>query len=169
MLYLGAFTDILILTYTKGKKIMIYKTYLGKIKELPPNHIFVFGSNTQGRHGAGSALFALQKCGAIYGQARGKQGQSYAIVTKDLTKRKHPSIQRSHILEQIVELFMYAWASPHLTFMVAYSGTGVNLNGYTPQEMASMFAEANSIKHPMPDNIMFEFNFFQLIKNYRRK
>ena len=48
-------------------------------------HIFVFGSNTEGRHGAGAALYARQHHGAIYGQARGLQGNSYAIVTKDLS------------------------------------------------------------------------------------
>lgn len=63
---------------------MLYK---GIITELPENGIFVFGSNTQGRHGKGAALLAKNKFGAIYGQAKGLQGQSYAIITKDLTKK----------------------------------------------------------------------------------
>lgn len=45
--------------------------------------IFVFGSNLAGRHGAGSALEALKKHGAIYGQGVGRQGNSYAIPTND--------------------------------------------------------------------------------------
>lgn len=40
-------------------------TYEGKIEFLEPNQIFVFGSNTQGRHGAGAALIAKQKFGAM--------------------------------------------------------------------------------------------------------
>ena len=141
------------------------KTYLGYIKELPDNGIFVFGSNTQGRHGKGSALIALQKFGALYGQARGKQGRSYAIVTKDLTKKEHPSIQKSYIMEQIIDLYKYSWACPKLDFYVAYQGNGKNLNGYTPQEMAKIFASAH-LSMPIPENIIFEINFYHLIKQY---
>ena len=56
------------------------------IKELKENEIFVFGSNRQGRHGKGAALTARNKFGAIYGQSEGLQGQSYAIITKELRK-----------------------------------------------------------------------------------
>jgi len=45
--------------------------------------IIVFGSNKAGRHGAGSALIAKQKFGAIYGNGYGLQGRSYAVPTKD--------------------------------------------------------------------------------------
>lgn len=34
------------------------KTYSGMIQSLTPNQVFVFGSNTQGRHGKGAALTA---------------------------------------------------------------------------------------------------------------
>jgi hypothetical protein len=42
------------------------KTYQGAISFLEKNQIFVFGSNTQGRHGAGAAKTAYSKFGAIY-------------------------------------------------------------------------------------------------------
>jgi hypothetical protein len=45
--------------------------------------VFVFGSNLAGRHGKGAALFARQHRGAIYGRGIGRQGNSYAIPTKD--------------------------------------------------------------------------------------
>lgn len=48
------------------------------------NTIFVFGSNPEGRHGAGAAKTAVQKFGAIYGQGEGLQGNAYALPTKDL-------------------------------------------------------------------------------------
>lgn len=67
------------------------KTYTGYIEELNPNQIFVFGSNTQGRHGAGTAKLCLNKYGAIYGQASGLQGKSYGLVTTNLTTYKFPS------------------------------------------------------------------------------
>ena len=136
------------------------KTYKGFITILPDNGIFVFGSNTQGRHGKGSALIAKQKFGAIYGQAEGLQGQSYAIVTKDLTKSVHPSILESSIKEQIILLYYYANKNPNLDYYIAYNGTGINLNGYSNEEMANMFS---SFK--IPKNIIFEEEFAKLVKN----
>jgi hypothetical protein len=50
---------------------------------LGDNGIFVFGSNTAGRHGKGAALYAVQHFGAIYGQGYGLQGRAFAVPTKD--------------------------------------------------------------------------------------
>lgn len=36
------------------------KTYKYPVTQLAPNQIFVFGSNTQGRHGKGAALWAME-------------------------------------------------------------------------------------------------------------
>jgi len=132
-------------------------TYTGVIVKLKQNQIFVFGSNTQGRHGKGAALQA-RKFGAIYGQASGLQGQTWAIITKDLTKKVHPSISREKIREQIEELYKYAREHPELEFLIAYS-TGPNLNGYTPEEMGEMFGGP-------PDNIVFETNFYKLVPHF---
>ena len=134
--------------------------YRGKIKHLKSNQIFVFGSNTQGRHGKGSALFAKQKCGAIYGQSKGMQGRSYAIITKDLTKSTHPSISKEYILDQIKELYIFA-STAQFDFVIAYSGTNTNLNGYSNQEMAEMFAES-----PFIENIVYEKEFAKLVELY---
>ena len=84
------------------------KTFTGLITKLEPNQIFVFGSNTQGRHGSGNARAAMDCFGAVYGQAKGLQGQSYAIITKDLTKEVHPSITKETIREQIDMLYALA-------------------------------------------------------------
>lgn len=140
------------------------KTYKGEIESLTEKQIFVFGSNTQGRHGKGGALTAKQKFGAIYGQAEGLQGQSYAIVTKDLTKKEHPSILVSSIKEQIILLYYYADKQPDLEFFIAYNGNKINLNGYSNKEMASMFALTQ-----IPTNIVFEEGFYKLILEYKEK
>ena len=134
------------------------KTYSGMIQSLTPNQVFVFGSNTQGRHGKGAALTAKNKFGAMYGQAEGPQGQSYAIITKDLTKRTHPSRTPEQIKEQIHNLYEYARENPDKEFLVAYSGTGKNLNAYSNQEMANMFGSEE-----IPNNIVFEEEFDKLI------
>ena len=134
------------------------KTYSGMINSLGENQIFVFGSNTQGRHGKGAALTARNKFGAEYGNPEGPQGQSYAIITKDLTKSKHPSRTVEQIEEQIHNLYEYARQNPDKEFLVAYSGTGANLNAYSNQEMADMFSS-----EPIPSNIVFEESFNSLI------
>lgn len=136
------------------------KVYKGQINKLEVNQIFCFGSNTQGRHSKGAALFARQKCGAIYGQPSGFQGQSYAIVTKDLTKSVHPSISKDAIIKQIGALYEFARQNLTLEFLIAYSGSGTNLNGYSNKEMAEMFA-----REEIPENIVFEEGFLQLVKD----
>lgn len=140
------------------------KTYKGLITELPANGIFVFGSNTQGRHGKGAALVARTKFGAIYGQPRYHQGQSYAICTKDLTKTTHPSVSREEIVEQIHKLYLFAHHDTAHDYYIAY-GVNSNLNGYTPQEMANMFKNAINWCDPkeIPSNIIFNEEFAKYI------
>jgi len=134
------------------------KTYSGMITKLGKNQIFVFGANTQFRHGKGAALQAL-KFGAKYGKG-GLVGQTWSIITKDLTKRIHPSISKDRIISQIEELYQFAIENPYLEFLIAYSGSGKNLNGYTNLEMAEMFSQFN-----IPPNIVFEREFYKIIES----
>lgn len=134
------------------------KTYKGKIQKLKNNQIFVFGSNNEGRHGKGSALLAYKKFGAIYGVEAGPMGQCFAIVTKDLKKKKHPSIEKYIIEFQIKTLYKYAKVKNNYEFIIAYTGSGTNLNGYSPKEMAEMFS-----KYSIPENIIFEEEFSKLL------
>lgn len=140
------------------------KTYKGEIESLTEKQIFVFGSNTQGRHGKGGALKAKQKFGAIYGQAEGLQGQSYAIITKDISCFPHKSNDVMSIVTQIRKLYECAFAMKDHEFYVCYAGSGTNLNGYSPKEMASMFS-----KGFIPENVIFEEEFFNLILIEKQK
>ncbi len=137
------------------------RTYSGKITSLEQHQVFVFGSNTEGRHGSGAAKFALENFGAVYGVSRGFQGSNgcYAIVTKDLRKKVHPSVSKEEIEDQIRELYNIARVLPDQEFFIAYSGYGYNLNGYTSIAMARMFA----IESP-PDNVVFEEEFAKLVQ-----
>lgn len=138
------------------------KVYKGIITELPENGIFVFGSNTQGRHGKGAAKTALNKFGAIYGNPKGRQGKSYAIITKDLTKKIHPSISGKEIINQIRELYKYAEENKDLDFYISYNADSIPLNGYTIEEIAIFFASGFVSK-----NIIFEEKFHELVfKNW---
>lgn len=139
------------------------KTYSGKIESLKPNQIFVFGSNEGSSkgdaptHGAGAAKLAKDKFGAIQGQSRGIQGQSYAIVTKKFYDVKRSSTPEE-ITTEIKSLYDYARNNSDKEFLVSdYSES--NLNGYSGQEMAEMFANAG----PIPFNIVFNENFEKLV------
>jgi hypothetical protein len=102
---------------------------------VPPNAIFVFGSNLAGRHGAGAALTARKTYGAIYGQATGLQGRSYAIPTKDEHLRTLPL---SRIAPYVAEFTSYARAHPDRQFFLTRIGCG--LAGYRDHQIAPLFA-----------------------------
>lgn len=147
------------------------KTYEGLIGVLEQNQILVFGSNPEGRHGGGVAKMALDLFGAKYGKGRGFHGQSYALVTKNLTpyhyevesgieyvKAGKRSVTPEQIKENIKELYAFAEMCPSLEFHVAYTDSDNNLNGYTAKEMAKMFSA-----HPIPSNMVFNSEFAKMI------
>jgi uncharacterized phage-like protein YoqJ len=128
-----------------------YKIIPDRITKLAEKQIFVFGSNTEGRHGAGSALFARQYCNAEYGNPQGRQGQSWAIATKDLNKGIR-SIPLPQIKSQIEKLVEYAKTHPELEFLT--TRIGCNLAGYTDLEIASLISNFN-----LPPNIWLPQEF----------
>jgi hypothetical protein len=138
---------------------MSRRTHDGTLR-LKTNQALLITTNPQGKHGKGNAKVGM-KYGAIYGKARGPMGRTYGIITKDLTKRKHPSISREFIIEQIGEFYEFAKRYWDVDFLIPYAGIGskVNLNGYTNSEMAEMFNQFD-----IPENILFEEQFSILIK-----
>jgi hypothetical protein len=125
-----------------------------KITSLKDDEIFVFGSNTEGRHGKGAALTARQKFGAIYGQPRGLQGKSYAIVTKDLSKGLR-SIPLKDIQKEVVDFIQFAKSNQHLKFLVVE--LGCSLAGYKVKDIAPLF-----FKEDLPDNIYLPKSFWKV-------
>lgn len=116
------------------------------------NKIFVFGSNLRGIHGKGAALIAIQKHGAIYGQGIGRQGNSYAIPTKDHKLRSLPLTEINRYVEQFID---YALRHDELEFQLTAIGTG--LAGYQPEDIAPMFKNA-------PKNVLLPWGFTQINK-----
>jgi len=92
------------------------------ITELKENEIFVFGSNESGRHGKGAAKTALG-WGAKYGQARGIQGKTYGIPTKDHSVRI--TLPISKIQVYVDEFIEFAKERQDLTFLVTLVGCGL--------------------------------------------
>lgn len=99
--------------------------------------IFVFGSNLAGRHGAGAALAARYKHGAIYGRGMGRQGDSYAIPTKDYDLK---TLSLTRIQNFVEDFILYAEAHPELEFNVTRIGCG--LAGYVDDQIAPLFIRA---------------------------
>ena len=102
-----------------------------------PRHIFVFGSNLAGRHGAGSALHAAKNFGAQYGIGEGRTGDAYAIPTKDAKLRVLPLDDIRRSVDTFIE---YALDHDLLVFDIVKIGCG--LAGYTEDQIAPMFALA---------------------------
>ena len=101
--------------------------------------IFVFGSNLAGRHGKGAALHARKHCGAINGKGIGRQGNSYAIPTKDANLQTLPIVV---VADYISDFVTYAFNNPDLKFEVTRVGCG--LAGYTDQQIGPLFRNAPS-------------------------
>lgn len=115
-------------------------------------NVFVFGSNLAGRHGAGAALYARAKYGAIYGQGVGRQGDSYAIPTKDYVLKV---LTLDAIRSHIDDFILYATLNPDDTFMLTPIGTG--LAGYTREQIYSLLKQFD-----VPSNVLFTKEWFNL-------
>ena len=118
-----------------------------RIETLAPSEVFVFGSNRDGKHGSGAAGAARARFGAVYGQGRGPQGRSYAIITMTWPAR---------LAREVDEFCRYAACHPDLTFLVAE--IGCNKAGYTPAQVAPLFAAA-------PANVALPASFARILDN----
>lgn len=145
----------------------------GNITSMTGNNVFVFGSNPEGRHGAGAAKAAMQ-FGAKYGVGRGHRGNTYALPTKNLKrnyfevdtgivygKTGEKSISREQIIANIADMYVFARDNTHLTFFVSYMRVANLLNGYSSLEMIEMFTQG----HNVPDNIRFHNSFREVLEN----
>ena len=133
------------------------KEYLGYtpdyIDRLLPNQIFVFGSNALGYHTGGASGTARKRFGAVWGQAEGIQGQSYAIPVDFGKGNVAPDIQ------PYVDRFVaYAKAHPENHFLVTRVGCGIA--GFTDKEMAEHFRDALTM-----NNISLPRSFVNALQN----
>ena len=127
---------------TQKTENMIERTTPENINKLEENQIFVFGSNLSGRHGKGAAKTALG-WGAKWGQAKGLQGKTYGIPTKDASIRRTLSIKE--IKPFVDEFIEFAKVNKELIFLVTEIGCG--LAGLKPEEVAPLFKEAVNVSN----------------------
>ena len=120
----------------------IYKGFTPDyIDTLLPKQIFVFGSNALGYHTGGASATARKKFGAVWGQAEGLQGQSYAIPV-DYGK----NVRKDNEVKAAIDRFItFAKANPDLFFMVTRVGCGIA--GYHDEEIAQFFIDALELKN----------------------
>lgn len=155
------------------------------ITELEENEVFVFGSNLDGFHGAGSAGFASfnvggnrwrefkynekprgwlgfwNKKGQGEGPQKGSHGKSYALPTvKQITGDRMRSFEE--IVGSIKKLYGFAVTRPHLNFLIAQDAKD-GLNGHPWEDMAKMFASL-----PIPENIFFFQPFAEHIRTLQK-
>jgi len=108
-----------------------------KITELRPDEVFVFGSNIEGLHVGGAALFAFKHFGALMGCGSGLRGQSYAI----------PTMQGGvdTIAPYVDQFVSFAKAHPEKFFYVTRIGCGIA--GFRDKDIAPLFAKAAELNN----------------------
>jgi len=157
------------------------------ITELKQNQVFVFGSNGQGFHGAGSAGYAMlhvpgnkwrvtpvpgtdltldkvpagtKGYWAVKGMARGYQEGLYgkSYAIQTVT---HPgaklSIPLHNIKAQLAELWRFARTYPNLEFLMTPVGTGYS--GYSLSEMYALLQEVIA-QEGLPRNIILSQDLY---------
>jgi len=127
---------------TFSEMMMENRTTPALITSLKDNEIFVFGSNTSGRHGKGAAKIAM-KWGAKYGQGSGLQGRTYGIPTKAADVRE--TLPLPIIGRHVNDFLLYAMARPNNIYLVTMIGCG--LAGLKPKQIAPMFKGAIEIEN----------------------
>lgn len=105
------------------------------IRSVAANEVFVFGSNTEGRHGKGAAKYACRKFGARWGVGEGLTGRCYALPTVEARLQKMTLSRIQHFVDRFKK---FAATRPDLTFLVTQVGCG--LAGHKVRDIAPMFA-----------------------------
>jgi hypothetical protein len=140
-------------------KVIIFETMIDRttpenINILAENQIFVFGSNLSGVHGKGAAKTALG-WGAKWGQAKGLQGKTYGIPTKDASIRRALTIEE--IKPFVYEFIEFAKANQNFIFFVTEIGCG--LAGLKPKDVAPLFKDTvNVLNIYLPSRFWYNIN-----------
>lgn len=129
-----------------------------RITQLTDSEVFVFGSNPEGRHGAGAAKMA-QRFGARMGQGEGLMGQSYGLPTKEL-RSNYPQFTVIRVAARISRFMKVAAQNPEKVFLMTEIGCGLSV--FTPKDIGPLFAEYN----PFPTNVVLPKSFAVFVPQY---
>ena len=119
------------------------------ITSLKGDEIFVFGSTLRGAHRGGAAKLAVEKFGAVMGQGKGLQGQSYAI----------PSMLKtvSQMQPYVAEFIKFAKHNSQWKFYVTKIGCGSA--GCVEKDVAPLFMEALGL-----ENVYLPKSFVEILQ-----
>jgi hypothetical protein len=122
---------------------------------LPVHEIYVFGSNIQGVHGAGTALVARKHYGARIGVGKGICGQSYAIPTRQYKDKVVTTLDHRDVVAFIQEFVQYTNTN-RLKYYV--TNVGMGYAGFTLEEIAPHFKGARGCWLPVTFRPFLESN-----------
>lgn len=109
------------------------------IMQLEPNEIFIFGSNTAGKHGAGAALQARLSWGAKWGIGEGITGQCYAFPTLDGSNSQLTQLPIEALVASRDRL--YSTCAQHTDKIFLLTKVGCGLAGYPEETMRGLFVD----------------------------
>jgi len=110
---------------------------------IPPEPVFVFGSNLAGRHGKGAALSAAREYGAKPGFGRGRTGHAYALPTKD---ERIATRSLADVISEMQVFFDEAKGNPGTLYR--FTKVGCGLAGL-PEDVIREFVLSES-----PENVL---------------
>lgn len=119
------------------------------IRKLNEGEVFVFGSNRSGSHGGGAAYIAFKQFGAVWGEGEGLFGQSYAL----------PTMEGPEAMAEAVGRFI-DFARQHREKVFLVTAVGCGIAGYTPAEVAPLFADAVGL-----ENVFLPASFWNYLSN----
>ena len=125
------------------------------VESLEKGQVFVFGSNLIGCHGGGASKMAMDRFGAVWGQAEGPQGRSYAIPV-DIKGEAVENVSL-HMIRHIGKFIEYAKRHQELFFLVPRIGCGAA--GFDDEFMAPFFKDALDM-----DNVSLPKSFVDILK-----
>ena len=125
------------------------------VESLKDGQVFVFGSNLIGYHSGGASLVAMQRFGAVWGQAEGPQGNCYAIPV-DIRGEAVDNVSM-YMKRHIDKFLAYAKAHKDQFFVVIKVGCGNA--GFDEEFMAPFFKEALKM-----ENVSLPKSFVDILK-----
>lgn len=126
------------------------------VESLQDGQVFVFGSNLIGNHSGGASLIAMERFGAVWGQAEGPQGRCYAIPV-DIRGEAVENVS-SYMKRHIDKFLAYTKEHQDLFFLVPRIGCGAA--GFDEEFMAPFFKEAM-----MMENVSLPRTFVDILKS----
>lgn len=112
------------------------KFTLENITSLKASEYIVVGTNYEGKHAGGAALYAMENFGLIWGCGEGLSGQTYALPTMSGLE---------DIKSAALDFIDFARFNPDKTFYLTRVGCGIA--GHGDREVAPLFKDA-------PENVI---------------